>query len=92
MNRLRASLFAIPGPEAKEEAHRERKHNKTPPTVAGPEIEVTSNVDEPKGVPFPQQRSASPVVSETLRKSLVLLLSCRQTLIDLIVVKCPPSQ
>lgn len=89
MNRLRALLSVIPGPEAKEEPSGEGGHHNAPFTVAGAEIEVDSHIDElyqPKGVPFPQ-RPESPVALDILRDSLVVLLSCDRAPVDSILVK-----
>ena len=76
VNKLRASVLAMPGPEAKEELI--AKGTMEPPIVAGTEIDVNNHIDkpyQPKGVPFPQQRPETPVVSETLRNPLVPLSS-----------------
>ena len=95
VNRPATLLPTVPGPEAKEEPHTERGHHETPSTVAGTEVELSGHIEpphQPAAVPFPQQRSESPVLSEPLRDLLVPFLSCDQALIDLIVAKQPPFQ
>ena len=90
VDRLKASLAVIRGPEANELHGEPSARNETPSVVVGTEPEVSRNFDgnhQPEDDPLAQTRLEMLAVSEPPPDSLVLRLLCGQVLINLCLLK-----